>query len=103
MCKRHTELNILVCCLSHVKKRTLYNGLEDHGRVSVGQQLYLLSVILLDNEAVEVKVDASHCLLQYLFLIQKTLTYHCHDAKSVEKCDYNCSSCILKHLWKTLK
>ena len=43
------------------------------------QQLYLLSVILLDYEAVEVKVDASHCLLQYLFLIQYHLrhaTYH---------------------------
>ena len=28
-----------------------------------GQQFYLLSVISLDNEAVEVRVDASHCLL----------------------------------------
>ena len=34
MCKRHTELNILVCCLSRVRKRTIYDGLEDHGRVS---------------------------------------------------------------------
>ena len=34
MCKRLTELNVLVCCLSHVRKRTIYDGLEDHGRVS---------------------------------------------------------------------
>jgi len=34
MCKRHTELNVLVCCLSCVRKRTIYDDLEDHGRVS---------------------------------------------------------------------
>ena len=34
MCKRHTELNVLVCCLSRVRKRTIYDGLEDHRRVS---------------------------------------------------------------------
>ena len=32
--KRHTELNVLVCYLSHVRKRTIYDGLEDHRRVS---------------------------------------------------------------------
>ena len=32
--KRHTELNVLVCYLSRVRKRTIYDGLEDHGRVS---------------------------------------------------------------------
>jgi len=26
MCKRHTELNVLVCCLSRVRKRTIYDG-----------------------------------------------------------------------------
>jgi len=34
MCKQHTELNVLVCCLSRVRKRTIYDGLENHGRVS---------------------------------------------------------------------
>jgi len=34
MCKRHTELNVLICCLSRVRKRTIYDGLEDHRRVS---------------------------------------------------------------------
>ena len=32
--KRHTELNVLVCYLSHVRKRTIYDGLEDHRHVS---------------------------------------------------------------------
>ena len=34
MCKRHTELNVLVCCLSRVRKRTIYDALEDHGWVA---------------------------------------------------------------------
>ena len=34
ICKQHTELNVLVCCLSRVRKRTIYDGLEDHGQVS---------------------------------------------------------------------
>ena len=34
MCKRHMELNVLVCCLSRVRKRTIYESLENHGRVS---------------------------------------------------------------------
>ena len=34
MCKQHTKLNVLVCCLSRVRKRAVHNGLENHGRVS---------------------------------------------------------------------
>ena len=34
MRKRHTVLNVLVCCLTHVRKRTIHDGLEDHRRVS---------------------------------------------------------------------
>ena len=34
MCKWHMKLNVLVCCLSCVRKRTIYDGLEDHRRVS---------------------------------------------------------------------
>ena len=34
MCKQYTELNVLICCLSRVRKRTIYDGLGDHGRVS---------------------------------------------------------------------
>jgi len=34
MCKQHTELNVLVCCSSRVRKRTIYDGLEDHRWVS---------------------------------------------------------------------
>ena len=34
MRKQHTELNVLVCCLSRVKKRAIYDGLEDNRRIS---------------------------------------------------------------------
>ena len=32
--KRHTELNVLVCCLSRVRKRAIHDGMEDNRRVS---------------------------------------------------------------------
>ena len=31
--KRHTGLNVLVCCLTRVRKRAFHNDLKDHGRV----------------------------------------------------------------------
>ena len=34
MCKQLMELNVLVCCLSRVRQRTIYDGQEDHGQVA---------------------------------------------------------------------
>ena len=46
MCKQHTELNVLVCCLSCVRKRTTYDSLEDTDGFHVPQQSYPHFVIL---------------------------------------------------------
>ena len=60
MCKRHTELNVLVCCLSCVRKITIYDGLEDHERVSCTPAAKLSSLCHFGIETIRVLQFACH-------------------------------------------
>ena len=60
MCKRHTELKVLVCCLSCVRKITIYDGLEDHERVSCTPAAKLSSLCHFGIETIRVLQFACH-------------------------------------------